>query len=437
MNKFLMGTTALVAASAFTAPAFAAERLQLQIRGYNTSGISYTDADYDSGYVHYDEDGSVYDSSTYSPSYDTNEINFGSSSEIHFIGSTTLDNGLEVTFHAELELEEDSAAAQTYWYEPADTIDEVYIQFDGGFGRVQFGQQDGVMDQMAVTAPSTFMGHSHNDLEDRSMDPFAPLIGGGNPINTVGDLSGDSTKIIYFTPSMNGLQLGFSYTPNPCKNTAGYAGCVWEEYGRNFWEVSGSWQGTYNNVSFEFSGGYGQGEGYFYYDDPAEWTLGANIGFGGFTIGGSYKDSNAMRYSSWGLDPQPLGSLGHDFDGTDWDVGVTYESGPWGFNLAYGRMEGDDRGACDFSCGYADAADTYFDAVYYYEAEAESWIGGVTYKYGPGMQIGAGVQMLDIDSEERSVLFDDLNTGIPNGYGSRDWESFDGWSFFIENTITF
>jgi len=157
MNKFLMGTTALVAASAFTAPAFAAERLQLQIRGYNTSGLSYTDADYEEGYTFFDDDGSVWDSDSYSPSNDTNEINFGSSSEIHFIGSTTLDNGLEVTFHAELELETDSAAAPNYWYEEADTIDEVYIQFDGGFGRVQFGQQDGVMDQMAVTAPSTFM----------------------------------------------------------------------------------------------------------------------------------------------------------------------------------------------------------------------------------------------------------------------------------------
>jgi len=439
MNKFLMGTSALVAASAFAAPTFAAERLQLQIRGYNTSGISYTDADYEEGYTFFDEDGSVYDSDSYSPSQDTNEVNFGSSSEIHFIGSTTLDNGLEVTFHAELELEQDSAAAQNYWYEEADTIDEVYIQFDGGFGRVQFGQQDGVMDQMAVTAPSTFMGHSHNDLEDRSMDPFAPLIGGGNSINTVGDLSGDSTKIIYFTPSMNGLQLGFSYTPNPCKNTAGYAGCVWDEYGRNFWEVSGSWQGTYNNVSFEFSGGYGQGEGYYFYDDPSEWTLGANIGFGGFTIGGSYKDTNARRYHDWGLDPAPIGAhnSGYNYEETDWDVGITYESGPWGFNLAYGRRDSDNVFACDFSCGYFDAADSNFDSIYYYEVEAESWIGGVTYKYGPGMQIGAGVTTYNWDNSERGVAYDSLPGGNPNGYVDHRWESFDGWSFFIENTITF
>jgi predicted porin len=234
---------------------------------------------------------------------------------------------------------------------------------------------------------------------------------------------------------MNGLQLGFSYAPNPCKNTAGYTGCVWDEYGRNFWEVSGSWQGTYNNVSFEFSGGYGQGEGYYYYDDPSEWTVGANVGFGGFTLGGSYKNTNARRgrsFSSWGgyndslyANPISTHGRGHDYDETDWDVGITYESGPWGFNLAYGHMEGDDS-ALSYSP----------DSIYYYEADAESWIGGVTYKYGPGMQIGAGVQMLDVDQRRRQVYYDDL-PGDPTGYVQNDWESFDGWSFFIENTITF
>jgi hypothetical protein len=51
MNKYLMGTSALVAAAAFAAPALSAERIQLQLRGYNTSGISYTDSDYDAGYI--------------------------------------------------------------------------------------------------------------------------------------------------------------------------------------------------------------------------------------------------------------------------------------------------------------------------------------------------------------------------------------------------
>jgi len=425
MNKFLLSTTALVAASAFVAPALSAERIQLQLRGYNTSGISYTDADGTESYTSFNEDGTVAWSNTYSIGDDTNEINFGSSSEIHFIGSSTLDNGLEVSFHAELELEADVDGFD-YFYQPADLIDEVYVQFDGGFGRVQFGQQDGAMDQMAVTAPLTFMGHAHSDLEDRSMDPFAPQ-GQRNRINTVGDLSGDHIKLIYFTPSMNGLQLGFSYTPNPCKNDTGYAGCAFEEYARNYWEVSGTWEASYNNVAFAFSGGYGQGEGAYHYDDPSEWTVGGNVGFGGFTLGGSYKEANASR-EWWGVWP----GQGEDNDTTAWDAGITYETGPWGFNLAYGTQDSDS--SLDSTSCFRAADDSFSDASYHYDTEQESWIAGVTYKYGPGMQIGFGVQYFSYDYETVGV---GMSGGVPTGFVERATRDFDGTAVFVENTITF
>ena len=435
MNKFLMGTTALVAASAFTAPVIAAERIQLSVRGYSTQGISYVDADRDFRFLTTESGGDVIDSGDFDITGDYNEINFGTSSEIHFIGSLQLDNGLEVTFHTELELEADSDAWQ-YYYEGNDTIDEVYVQFDGGFGRVQFGQQDGAMDQMAVTAPSTFHGHSHSDLEDRSMDPFDGVIRGGNPINTVGDLSGDHIKIIYFTPSMNGLQLGFSYTPNPCKNHTGYSECVYEEFGRNYWEASGSWAASYNNVAFEFSAGYGQGEGDSDWDDPSEWTVGANISFGGFSIGGSYRDrDSAHRHPAFGLVREPLGD-GTDYQSEDWDVGITYETGPWGFNLAYGSMEREDRRAYDWNTVYVPGVGN--DEGYYDHAEeAESWTAGVTYAYGPGMQFGFGVQTLDRDKDYRARHFDMVPGGSPTGAAHHQNEGFDGVSVFFENTIKF
>ncbi len=438
MNKFLMGTTALVAASAFAAPAMSAERIQLTLRGFSTQGITYVDADRDGGY-RYTDDGTTVQSGTFRPrSDDYNEINFGSSSEVHFIGSTTLDNGLEVTFHAELELEDDNDAA-LYYYEATDTIDEVYVQFDGGFGRVQFGQQDGVMDQTAVIAPSTFRGHSHNDMEDRRMDPFLP-VGGRNYINTVGDLSGDHIKIIYFTPEMNGLQLGFSYTPNPCKNDTGYSQCVYDEYGRNYWEVAGTWQGSYNNVMFEFSGGYGQGEGWYYYDDPQEWTVGGNVGFGGFTIGGSYKDTNARRTWS-GLDGAGLPSWRANeagaYDENSWDVGISYESGPWGFNLAYGRMDAESRWGTSSNIIYDPSTDVSTDGIYHYEAEAESWIGGITYRYGPGMQFGVGVQTYERELARTGIPYDVWPGGSPTDGRTHSWEGFDGLAVFLENSIKF
>ncbi len=357
MKKVLLGTTALVAAAAFTAPALSAERLQLGLRGYHVGGIAYTDVD---------NDGS-----------DANEINFGSDSEVHFRGSTELDNGLKISFRAELELEDNSDVD-----EDADVVDEVYIQVDGGFGRVQFGQQDGVMDQTHVAAPRIFQRHYANDP---NMDPFRPY-GLRNRINTFGEFSGDDIKIIYFTPEMNGLQVGFSYTPNPCKNDTGYSGCVYDGFARNYWEVAGTWEGDFNNVSFGLSAGYGQGESDSPSEphDPNELTLGAEIGFGGFTIGGSY----ALKET--GGD--------HDNQADHWDIGGTYETGPWTFGLSYAYADGDvDMGGAE-------------------DDEQSSFLGGIRYAYGPGLAIGLGVQTLDIED---------------------GGENEDGFAVFIEHSASF
>ena len=379
MKNLFLGTTAIVAAAALSAPAMAAERIQLELRGYHVGGVSYTDGEYTSFSRDILHSGGTFSDVT----GDYNEINFGSDSEVHFRGSTSLDNGLRISFKAELELEDDADVDSD-----ADAIDEVYIQLDGGFGRVQFGQNDGVMDQMAVVAPLIFKEHGHSDSD---LDPFDP-IGWGNPIDTVGDFTGDDIKLTYFTPSMNGFQLGASFTPNPCKNDTGYSPCVATEFARNYIEVSATFEADLGNVEIGLSGGYGQGSAGNSGDEPTEWTLGAQLESGGFTLGGSYKDTNTTGNSS--------------HDETHWDVGIAYETGPWMFNVAYGAMEAD-----------------WIDGDVYTE-EGNSWIAGVAYMYGPGMQIGAGVTTLD--AEETNFDGHWL-------YG----DSFEGLSLFIENSIKF
>jgi len=420
MNKLFLGTTALATAILISAPALSAERLHLQLRGYHIGSVSYTDGEfYDNGW--YLEDGVAYGSFQTSSIGDYNEINFGSSSEVHFIGSTTLDNGLEITFHAELELEDDPAS-----YDNAeDLIDEVYIQVDGGFGRVQFGQQDGVVDQTHVHEPSTFVGHAVNDVGRGNQDPFDPL-GAPNTIKTSGDASGDDIKIIYFTPSMNGLQFGASYTPNPCHNNAGYAGCVFDRFARNYWEVAATFEGNFNNVGIEMSAGYGQGERGTAPARPEELSLGLNLSYGGFTLGGAWSDRN------------PTGD--GDRERTDWAAGITYENGPWGFNLNYGRFDQEDTYLCN-SCaagipnplpGYSGGNDSY----QFYEQDAESWLAGITYMYGPGMQIGFGVQTLDTGYMQTNTYYDPYPT-TTTGFVDIGDRGFEGTSVFLENSLSF
>ncbi len=355
MKHVLLGTTALVAAAVLTAPAMAAERLQLSIRGYHVGAISYTSMD---------------------TSGDENPINFGSDSEIHFRGSTTLDNGLKVSFKAELEMENDSAVSSK-----ADVIDEVYIQFDGGFGRIQFGQNDSVMDQTHFAAPRLFRRHYANDT---NMDPFRPY-GLRSRIDSFGEFSGDDTKFSYFTPKMNGIQLGFSYTPNPCKNDTGYSGCVFTEFARNYWEFAGTWEVDLGNVGLALSAGYGLGEQGAASQEPSELTFGMNLGFGGFTLGGSYADKETGGITT---------AQDH------WDLGARYETGPWSFGIAYANADGD--------MNWSGSEDKEYTSI----------VGGVRYNYGPGMHIGLGIQTL---------AFDDAGTANDQ----------DGLAVFVENSIIF
>ncbi|NWG47168.1 MAG: porin, partial [Alphaproteobacteria bacterium] len=44
MKKILLGTSALVAAAAFSAPASAAEKIKLSLDGYATFGAAYVDS---------------------------------------------------------------------------------------------------------------------------------------------------------------------------------------------------------------------------------------------------------------------------------------------------------------------------------------------------------------------------------------------------------
>jgi len=384
MNKLLLGTTALISVAAFAAPTLAAEKIQLELSGYHVGGMSYTDGELtlysqtlpDPVDSFVDNDG-------------VNEINFGSDSEVHFRGATTLDNGLKVSFRAELELEDDSDVDGD-----ADQIDEVYIQFDGGFGRIQFGQNDGAMYQHHIAAPNAFVGHGVNQ-PDVHMDPFAAN-GSPNLINTYGNFSDDNTKITYFTPNMNGLQIGASFTPNPCKNDTGYSQCSTEAFGRNYAEISGTFRTDIGNVELGFSAGYGIGDNGSAPQDPSEWTVGAELRTAGLRIGGSYKDGDTMGLTS--------------MDASVWDAGIAYAMGPWEASLQYGEGRADIREG---------------GGPEYIELSGNSWAGGVTYMYGPGMQLGVGVQTLDGNFE----------LGV-TGVG-RLGANYEGHSFFIENVLSF
>jgi predicted porin len=321
MRTTLLGSTALVGASvaALTAsqPADAADGIKLDVGGFFRSAYMVVIDD--------DEEGE--------PGNETNTDGFFNDAEIHFTGSTTLDNGLEVGARIELEGETEE-----------DQIDEAWLYFSGGFGEVRIGSLDDALGNLCVFAPggtSNFSAYSPNQWGANTLTTNSICFG-------VDDV-GDSQKIVYFSPIMGGFQLGLSYVPSSDKethldgvgphtgmpvnvddtsrhNVSAYG--VYNYEAESWWlQVGGggSWEGNVEKAN----GGPNREESEFY-------QAGLLLGFGNFTAGASFHyfhdddlfaatlENGAVTADRWVL-----------------GVGASYVVDAWTFGLGYSINEAD------------------------------------------------------------------------------------------------
>jgi outer membrane protein OmpU len=190
MRQFLKSTTALGLGSigllplGLAGPATASDGIKLTVGGFFNTAYQ----------VNFDDNGKN------DLGHDANIDGVFSSAEIWFDGETTLDNGLTVGAHVELEGETAS-----------DQIDEAYAYFSGGFGTVRLGSFDDALEEMCVTPPgatANFGAFSPDMIA-------ANIAGAGLTSNTVcTGLTGDAQKIAYFTPEFSGFQFFVTYAPN-------------------------------------------------------------------------------------------------------------------------------------------------------------------------------------------------------------------------------
>ena len=377
--KKLLGTTALVAAAFATAPAMAADKIKMKVGGYFVGSVAAVfDADIlPAGTVGQDE----------------RTIRFGREAEIHFKGSTTLDNGIEIGVKAELELTEDVTSGN----QNDDVIDESYIWVEGAFGEFQFGDQDGIGDQMAFAAPSPFLETFVNDTD---LDPLgrqngttSGTRGGGVAavVNATLDDSSDSTKIIYFTPRLAGFQVGLSYAPEAEEITGdkGFTDSIsGDDDGENIFEAGLTFEHSFNSVDIALGATYLTWDNNSTYtngntlavqntDDYDAFSFGGSVGFAGFTVGGQWAQRDAVR-----ADRDEI---------TDWNLGATYGTGPWTFGLEYGERNSDDA--------LVGAATS--------EIDNNGWAAGVAYSLGGGANVTLGylTRENDVANTEGSALF--------------------------------
>lgn len=329
MKKVLLSTSAIALASALSAPASAAE-WNVRVGGYYNAMVAYTNA-----------------SGPFVATRDFDGVDVQSNDEIFFLPSITLDNGIKIGANIQLEAES-----------RGDQIDESYVYIKGSFGEILIGSENSAGYKMTYAAPNAMI-ISMNSPSTVSYIPWfaAAAVGGPETSIFLGTLGttylevgpgNDAKRITYFTPRFSGFQLGVSYARDSSEDNffptdiANGTGEV-----KNIFDIGANYVQSFGDLNVAISGRYGVAEqnlggmGF----NPTVWSVGLNLGYGGITVGGSFAESNEH---TGGVD-----------DGTSYDIGIAYATGPWTFSLTYFHGENGEPG------GTKDEQETFGAAIDY------------------------------------------------------------------------
>lgn len=271
-----------------------------------------------------------------------------SDSEIHFLGRSTLSNGITVGFQVELE-------ANT----AADQIDESWAFAEGVFGRVELGSLNNVHYRMRVVAPEAFTrGFITNDGNATTV--LANITGSPTSDSTLNDTvsrfrDNDSQKINYYTPRYGGLQLGASYVPDSAQDSfapfgrdAAYSSGV--AAAANFSRAIGAFNVSAYGGYFRWRGPEVAPAGRA--PDPDIYSFGARLGFAGFELGGSYGKLRRGRTGAAGTNgPSQAGTGLFRQEGNAFDLGAIYKFGAAAVSLTYFNGRNNDSPAAGPDAG--------------------------------------------------------------------------------------
>lgn len=317
MRQALLGSTAAAALGLVAADAMAADGVKLSIGGWYhaaAGGIFGEDFSQSSG---------INDSSV-------RDYAFKQNVGVSFSGKSVLDNGLTVGAYVELR-------GQTQ----EDQIRKVYAYFSGGFGKVQFGDQDGALAAMCYTVPSASQIFGADSPAVYGFNFSNAGIAGYSGTNgTCYGIDSYSTQLVYFSPEFSGFQFAFSFTPDQTEDTrnflkaentlGGGAGTRFRnDVGQNSENLSmaGIFTHDFNGVKLTLGGAHT-----FSFNkevnpnnvDPAQDSNGYfRVEYAGFTFGAAME--YRQNFSDTSADQLVFGA------------GVTYAWDPWTVGLGWTR----------------------------------------------------------------------------------------------------
>ncbi|MEM6482542.1 MAG: porin [Pseudomonadota bacterium] len=250
--------------------------------------------------------------------------------EIIFTPSVTLDNGLTFGYQVQFE------ALNSGTTNPRNNslIDESYVTISGdSLGTLDIGYENSAGYKMSAGAPSV-SSMFINSPSISAFIPFSATVPGlfrNAVISSFTEVSGnnDVARITYYTPSFNGLTLGVSYAPTGAVNAANNFVVDRNVVLSDIFDVGVAYSGSFGTTDVYLSARYGTGDDPAGSSDPDTWAIGANVTFGGITVGGSYAENNDTGVG--------------DLDTNGYSFGVSYDApGPWSFSgeLYIGEVEG-------------------------------------------------------------------------------------------------
>lgn len=355
MKKTLLGTTALVSAGLVAGPALASDPLTVTVSGSVVTGFYFVDMDTVGGVDADDTKVAVV------------------ARNVDIVASGTLDNGLVAGAALKVQLGDDDNAAAA-----ADdaTFSEAYAFLEGGFGRVELGATDGAAFKMHYTSPWFVPGNGVDSPNIYNMNNGGASF--SSSTSTFSLIAEDSNKISYFTPRLAGFQLGASFTPDAGTNDPvanGFGLSATNSATEDVTEIALNYAGEFGGVSLGADVYYVTGESAAAAptDDPEEMGVGASLGWGGFTLGGAYKQSENITPTTQGNTIAGV-TLGAETDA--WTVGLAYGAGPWTVGAAYFDSQSE-------TAAGVNAGENSFIQV------------GGGYSLGAGVDVGLDIQFIE------------------------------------------
>ena len=365
MKKVLLGTTALVAATLVAAPgAQASEKIKLQLGGFFGQVVGFADQD------------DNYESAS-TTSYKT--VDQKSASEIHVKGETKLDNGITVGMRVEFESDSFNGDNGT---NGGRDIDESFMYLTSAtLGKLELGATKGPEWSMGHRAPNaSIIGLNAGDIQVSGVWIATPGESDARGMMAVTGAQGvnDYNRVNYISPRFMGLGLGLTYVPDSAYNdNTQIDKAVAGTFGGSYYATTLAYDDTLFGVKVGADAhmarkGANNADGADNAAVPAPimyYGGGLNLGYAGFTLGGSYERQQVNGATKNSADAAGVVSN----DGWKWDAGITYETGPYkvGFTYTKGSIQGDIDKAGD---------DSYSE-----------WVVGFNYNLGAGVDFNAAV----------------------------------------------